>query len=151
MRHFTFAYLFNLVVSRIGVLDFKSLKALTNNIEKDCVINSTLIKIDEVFKILFGYFKIEDKTFLSYLEDENGDRFKFNIDQQITITKVKQDPPSEDQLHIISNDSRLAQLTIEVNNLQRHYSLIQIGMANLFSFDEKPQFYRAAESFDNFK
>ncbi|BCA93917.1 hypothetical protein TUM19329_02780 [Legionella antarctica] len=151
MRHFTFAYLFNLIVSRVGVLDFKSQKTLINDIAKDCMISSTLIKIDKVFKILFGYFKITDKTFLSYLEDENGDRFKFNIDQQITITKVKQAPPPEDQLRIIKNDLRLAQLKIEVNNLQKHYSFIQIEMANLCSFDEKPQFYREAESFDTFK
>ncbi|WP_447531264.1 hypothetical protein, partial [Legionella pneumophila] len=51
MRHCTFAYLFNLIVSRVGILDFKSQKALINDIAKDHVISSTLIKIDEAFKI----------------------------------------------------------------------------------------------------
>lgn len=151
MRHYTFAYLFNRIVSRVGILDFKSPKVLINDIAKDPVISATLIKIDEVFKILFGYFKIEDKTFLSYLKDENGYRFKFHIDQQITIAKVKEVPPPEEQLRIVKKDLRLAELIIEINNLQRHYSLIQTGMANLCALDEKPKFYREAESFDNFQ
>lgn len=151
MRHYTFVYLFNCIVSRVGVLDFKSQKALINNLKKDHIISPTLRKIDEAFKILFEYFQLEDKTFLSYLEDENRNRFKFHLNEQISIEKVKENPPSEAQLRIIKNDQSLANLKIKVNNVESYYSAIQTGIANLYAFDEKPKFYREVESFDNFQ
>jgi len=151
MRHYTFSYLFNQIVSRIGTLDFKSQQKLINDVGKDNAISSTLIKIDEAFKILFGYFKIDDKNILSYLKDENGDRFKFHINDQISIERVKINPPPADQMRIIKDDMQLVNVTIFVKNTQRNYSLIQTGMANLCAFDEKPRFYPEAESFNNFQ
>lgn len=151
MRHYTFAYFFNQLVSRVGILDFKSQKELINGIKNDNVINSTLTKMDEAFKILFGYFKIDDKNFISYLKDENGDRFKIHINDQISIERMNENIPSINQMRIIKDDTRLANVTVNVNNSPRSYSLIQTGMANLSTFDEKPKFYLEAESFDRFE
>ena len=88
-RHFIFIALFNQIVSRVGVLNFKSIKKLKNNIANDAIINSILTKIDESFKILFGYFRVDEKTLLSYLQDEEGYRYRLIISEKISLERIK--------------------------------------------------------------
>jgi len=152
MRHYTLAFLFHQIASRVGTLDFRSQNQLINEIAKDKSIKSTLIKIDETFKILFAYYRENENNLLSFLRAENGDRFRIQINNnEISVERTLQNSPEEGDLRIIKNDMQLANITVEINGSQRLYSLVQIGMANICSFNEAPMFYREAESFTNFE
>jgi hypothetical protein len=148
MRHYTFAFLFNQIISRVGALDFKSQNKLINNIASDKVIGSALRKIDETFKILFGYFRINENIYLSYLQDENGNRFRVNMNNTaIAVNRVQENISEGAEIIIVKNDLQLANATVEVKDSPRQYSLIQVGMANACAFNERPMFYREIESF----
>lgn len=149
MRHYTFLYILNHIISRVGFLNFKSQEALINGIAKDATINSFLIKFDKIFKIVFGYFKIDNNTFLSFLQDEHGDRFRLYIGEKIRIDKVAEPLPFEAKLVIIKNDLKLSGLTVSLNDKQCKYFELQIGIANMNALEEKPLFYNEVDSFVN--
>lgn len=151
IRHDTILYLFNNIVCHIGSLDFKSREALIKDVSNDSVILASLKKIDEVFKMLFGYFKLEDKVFLSYLKDKNGKRFKIHFNHEITISQIDhQEVLDQNAMKIVMVDLSLAAAKIEVDGVNTNYSNVQLGMSNVVAFEKKPSFYSEAESFDNF-
>lgn len=147
-RHFALSYLLNKLVSKIALMDFKSREDIIKSIANDTEIKNILEKTDEAFKILFGYFKVEKDAFLSYLISENGYRFKFQIDNKIKIERVRHDLYSDlKQMIIIKDDRHLSGSSITVNGKNISYPEIQLDMANLCAFNEKPQFYPEVESF----
>lgn len=148
-RHFALPYLFNKLVSRISIMDFKSREDIIKRIANDHEISNNLKKTDEAFKILFGYFKLEENTYLSYLISEKGYRFKIRIDNKVTIERIKHDLPDLKQMIIIKNDYCLSGSNVIVDGIPKNYPNIQLGMANFCAFDEKPQFYPEVESFDD--
>ncbi len=152
MRHYSLIYLLNNIAIDFSLLNFKSVKKLKSSLKKNQTINSHLLKIDEAYKTLFGYFKLEDHIFLSYLKDDNGDRYILYNDNNISIKRVKDNHPVDlDKMTIINDDLKLYNVKVEVNGSLRYYSNVQLGMANYCAFEEKPQFYQQMESFDNFK
>jgi hypothetical protein len=150
LRHKTPLYLFNALVSRIGLLNFKSKKALINNVAKDAEINVSLKKFDEVYKILFGYYKINENTLISYMTVEKGHRFKLTFNENITIEPVNHDDQlKENQMKIVSDDTPIRSCRVELNGITYNYSELQLRMANLSAFHEKPKMYVTVKSFIN--
>lgn len=148
-RHFTLPYLFNEIVSIVGIYDFKSRNALIKKIKYDRKINEYLNRIDEAFKTLFGWYDLSNNEYLSYLSDETGNRFILRLDQP-ELEATRTNPPEIAQMRIISNDVQLARYNITIGNITRPYAFLQMGIANLIAFDEKPHFYPEARSFTNF-
>lgn len=154
-RHFCLTYMLNEIVSRIGVLDFKSREQIKEKIKKDTRINIILKRLDESFKILFGWVKLSDGIFLSYLEDEEGNRYRLimgDVDSDIDpkIEKIKENPSDKNQMKIVLNDAILCHATIVIGSRRQNYSKLQIEIANKEIFDEKPEFYPESRSFQDF-
>lgn len=150
-RHQVLIHLLNTIIARISTMDFKSLEALSTYVTGDKEILSSLEKMDEVFKILFGYYVISKNVYLSYLTDEYGQKYRLtfgNTADRVVIDRIAA-PEQIDQstLIIVQKDAMLAALEVIINGEVKRYSRVQIGMANLTALSERPSFYREVQSF----
>jgi hypothetical protein len=149
-RHQTLAYLMQKIIALIAVLEFKSQKKLIKDIQKNNHVTDLLKKFDETFKILFGWYRIGNDLFLSYLKDEQGGRYQLSVQNQKITRIIDNFTPSDYKLTIVSNDSELAEIEFKINDEVHNYiTEIQVGIANLEAFDEKPKSYPEVPSFSN--
>lgn len=117
------------------------------------LIKNILEKIDTVYKILFCYFELRDKVWLSYFISEKGFRFKLSFSDQKEIIISPQQPNdvvvNDENLKTIREDAKLSVAEIEINGKKEKYFKIQLDIANKCAFDGKEQkFYPEIESFD---
>jgi len=122
---------------------------MLNYIENSNKITGILEKIDEVFKILFGWFKLGDKEFVSYLRNEKGSHYKLFLEKPPEIEEYSGPLPIS-EMKIVSEDILLSNLSITIKGKKQLYSKVQLGIANIAAFDEKPRFHPEAESFQEF-
>lgn len=143
MKHYNLPVFFNKIASIAGDLDFKSKEKLSKALLKNKVISNILNKADETFKTSFGYYQIADDTFISYLQDENGRRYRLQLNATPRISPAEEDNSlNESQLIILMNDRTLINERVVIDDRDINYSRIQTGIANMRAFDERPKFYR---------
>lgn len=143
LRHRCLIYLLNRIIQKIGELDFKSREGIIDYVKNDPFIKENLENIDKSFKMFFGWFKLGDNAWLSYLEDQNGNRYKLLLEKRVKIEKCKKEPPAETEMKIVLNDVHLS--TIAPNSEVQDYAKIQQNVVNEF-----PKFYPEVNSFFEF-
>ena len=134
----------NEINSLIAVKDFKSRDDLIEAVRRDKQVVTAVQKIEESFKILFGYIELTDNVLLSYLKDEEGFRYQIERDQSnILIERVQDDlMHSFDNMKVwFKDDFGLSGMEVKIGDSLRKFNEIQLGVANYHIFDEKPQFY----------
>lgn len=148
-RHQIFLHFFNQLVLRIGMLDFKSRDSLVRSIKDNEDIYSVLAKLDESFKILFGYFKLEERIFISYLKTEDGSRFRLKFDdEKVVVEKINDDEKNMLKKPSFVKDDRLINILKATlgDGKEMLYSQYQFILAGKYVF-EKPLSYDEINSF----
>lgn len=147
LRHSVLSYLVHNLLNKLVVIDFKTKKSILKFCQDNTNVIVILNNINESFKILFGFYEVNDKLFYSYAKNEDGNNFKIEIinDETVCISAEKINNDFKSRLFIVTDESILA--GIKINGSDVIFMKALIGIANLNNFNEKPRFLDRKKNF----
>ncbi len=146
-RHNMLLFFLSKLVGTVASLDFKNKKDLAN-MRSNRAIRKVLEKIEESFKMLFAFYKIDNTCYYSYAKDLDGKNFKVMFDGagNATISREIIDTESLKSPYLIIDDNSLLGKKIGDEKDRPLFDAL-IGMSNMYVFEEKPELLPTLGSF----